>query len=61
MPAVLEVRDLTKVFHRGSLLARDRIVAVDNVSFQMNRGGIFTLAGEERLWEDDPGPHDSRL
>jgi peptide/nickel transport system ATP-binding protein len=46
MPAVLEVRDLTKVFHRGSLLARDRIVAVDNVSFQMNRGGIFTLAGE---------------
>lgn len=46
MPAVLEVRDLTKVFHRGSLLARDRIVAVDNVSFQMDRGGIFTLAGE---------------
>jgi len=46
MPAILETRNLTKVFYRGSLLARDRIVAVDNVSFQMKRGEVFTLAGE---------------
>jgi len=46
MKPILEAKDLTKVFFRGSLLARDRIVAVDNVSFTMNRGEIFTLAGE---------------
>jgi len=43
---ILETRSLTKVFFRGSLLARDRIVAVDNVSFTMPRGEVFTLAGE---------------
>ncbi len=46
MQPILEVRNLTKVFHRGSLLARDRIVAVDSVSFAMQRGEVFTLAGE---------------
>lgn len=46
MQPTLEVRNLTKVFHRGSLLARDRIVAVDSVSFAMQRGEVFTLAGE---------------
>lgn len=46
MQPILETRNLTKVFHRGSLLARDRIVAVDNVTFSMQRGEVFTLAGE---------------
>lgn len=46
MQPILETRSLTKVFHRGSLLARDRIVAVDSVSFTMRRGEVFTLAGE---------------
>lgn len=45
MQPILETRSLTKVFHRGSLLARDRIVAVDSVSFTMRRGEVFTLAG----------------
>jgi peptide/nickel transport system ATP-binding protein len=46
MQPILEARNLTKVFYRGSLLARNRIVAVDNVSFQLQRGEVFTLAGE---------------
>lgn len=46
MQPILETRNLTKVFYRGSLLARDRIVAVDNVSFTMQKGQVFTLAGE---------------
>lgn len=46
MQSILKTKDLTKVFHRGSLLARDRIVAVDNVSLEMQPGEIFTLAGE---------------
>ena len=46
MQPILETRSLTTVFHRGSLLARDRIVAVDSVSFTMRRGEVFTLAGE---------------
>lgn len=46
MQQILEIKDLTKVFYRGSLIARDRIVAVDNVTFKMNRGEVFTLAGE---------------
>lgn len=46
MQPILETKNLTKVFFRGSLLARDRIVAVDNVSFKMYRGEVFTLAGE---------------
>ena len=46
MRPILETKNLTKVFFRGSLLARDRIVAVDNVSFKMYRGEVFTLAGE---------------
>jgi len=46
MQPILETSGLTKVFYRGSLLARDRIVAVDKVSFAMHRGEVFTLAGE---------------
>lgn len=46
MQPILETHNLTKVFYRGSLLARDRIVAVDNVSFTIRRGEVFTLAGE---------------
>ncbi|MGI6673209.1 MAG: ABC transporter ATP-binding protein [Limnochordia bacterium] len=46
MQPILETRNLSKVFHRGSLLSRDRIVAVDRVSFTVRRGEVFTLAGE---------------
>lgn len=46
MQPILETHNLTKVFYRGSLLARDCIVAVDNVSFTIRRGEVFTLAGE---------------
>jgi peptide/nickel transport system ATP-binding protein len=46
MEKVLEIEALTKVFSLGSLLSRDRITAVDNVSFYVKPGEIFTLAGE---------------
>nr|MDW8081639.1 ABC transporter ATP-binding protein [Candidatus Calescibacterium sp.] len=44
--ALLLVEDLTKVFTLGSLFSRVRITAVDRVSFTINEGEIFTLAGE---------------
>ena len=46
MDKLLEVERLTKVFTLGSLLARMKITAVDNVSFFIKPAEIFTLAGE---------------
>jgi peptide/nickel transport system ATP-binding protein len=46
MEKLLEVNNLTKVFSLGSVLSRIRITAVDNVSFHINQGEIFALAGE---------------
>ena len=46
MEKLLEVNNLTKVFSLGSVLSRIRITAVDNVSFHINTGEIFALAGE---------------
>lgn len=46
MEKLLEVDHLTKVFSQGSILSRVRITAVDNVSFDVRPGEIFTLAGE---------------
>lgn len=43
---LLEVKNLSKVFTVGTLLFRVKITAVDNVSFQVGKGEIFTLAGE---------------
>ncbi len=46
MEKLLEVKDLTKQYALGSLIARILITAVDHVSFFMNPAEIFTLAGE---------------
>lgn len=46
MAKLLEVHHLSKVFTLGSILSRAHITAVDNVSFDMNPGEIFALAGE---------------
>jgi peptide/nickel transport system ATP-binding protein len=46
MEKLLEVNNLTKVFSLGSVLSRIRITAVDHVSFHINPGEIFALAGE---------------
>lgn len=46
MSLLLEVENLTKVFTLGSLFSRVRITAVDRVSFTIEEGEIFTLAGE---------------
>lgn len=46
MSPLLEVKNLTKVFTLGSLFSRVRITAVDQVSFTIEEGEIFTLAGE---------------
>jgi peptide/nickel transport system ATP-binding protein len=46
MEKLLEINNLTKVFSLGSVLSRIRITAVDGVSFHINPGEIFALAGE---------------
>jgi peptide/nickel transport system ATP-binding protein len=46
MDKLLEVDQLTKEFHLGSLIARIKIVAADHVSFYIKPAEIFTLAGE---------------
>jgi peptide/nickel transport system ATP-binding protein len=46
MDKVLEVEHLVKVFSLGSITSRVRITAVDDVSFHIDDGEIFTLAGE---------------
>jgi peptide/nickel transport system ATP-binding protein len=40
------VRDVSKIFHMGSMLSRIRITAVEHVSFRVGPGEIFGLAGE---------------
>jgi ABC-type glutathione transport system ATPase component len=46
--ALLDVSHVGKVFTRGGLFSSRRIVAVDDVSFQIGAGGpeIFTIIGE---------------
>lgn len=46
MEKLLEVDHLTKTFSQGSILSRVKITAVDDVSFDVKEGEIFTLAGE---------------
>ena len=46
MDPILEIQDVSKVFHMGSLLSRIRITAVDQVSMKVGAGEIFGLAGE---------------
>lgn len=43
---IIEVENLKKEFFMGSILSRDKITAVDNISFNINPAEIFTLAGE---------------
>jgi peptide/nickel transport system ATP-binding protein len=43
---ILRVRDLTKIFTLGNIFSRIKIVAVNKVSFDINQGEVFTLAGE---------------
>lgn len=46
MEKLLNVENLTKSFSLGSLTSRVKITAVDDVSFAIAPGEIFTLAGE---------------
>ena len=46
MEKLLEVGSLTKMFTLGSVLSRDRITAVDDISFHIQPAEIFALAGE---------------
>jgi len=46
MTKILELQDVTKVFHIGSMISRLSIRAVDHVSFHVNSSEIFGLAGE---------------
>jgi peptide/nickel transport system ATP-binding protein len=46
MDKLLDVQQLYKEYHLGSLIARTRIIAVENISFFINPAEIFTLAGE---------------
>jgi len=46
MENLLEVDLLKKEYALGSLIARTRIMAVDNISFYIKPAEIFTLAGE---------------
>jgi peptide/nickel transport system ATP-binding protein len=46
MENLLEIEQLTKVFSLGSILSRERITAVDNVTFNIKPAEIFALAGE---------------
>jgi peptide/nickel transport system ATP-binding protein len=46
MTKLLDVDHLSKVFTLGSILSRERITAVDNVSFDINPAEIVALAGE---------------
>lgn len=46
MEPLLEVENLTKTFNLGSLTSRIRITATDDVSFDVKKAEIFTLAGE---------------
>lgn len=46
MEKLLEIDHLTKTFFLGSIIARTKITAVDNVTFFIKPAEIFTLAGE---------------
>jgi len=46
MEKILEVEHLVKIYTLGSITSRVHITAVDNVSFSIDAGEIFTLAGE---------------
>lgn len=46
MEKLLDIANLTKVFSLGSITARVKITATDNVSFFIKPSEIFTLAGE---------------
>ena len=46
MQKVLEFENVTKVFHQGGLLSTTRITANENVTFHVNQGEIFVIAGE---------------
>ncbi len=46
MERPLDVRQLSKAYSFGSITSRVRITAVDDVSFHINPGEIFVLAGE---------------
>ncbi|HQE25925.1 MAG TPA: ATP-binding cassette domain-containing protein, partial [Candidatus Atribacteria bacterium] len=43
---LMRAKKLQKVFVVGGGFARSRLLAVDDVSFQINKNEIFTLAGE---------------
>src|SRR6185369_7177452 len=46
MDKLLEVKDLTKRYAQGNVIARVTITAVDHISFYIKPAEIFTLAGE---------------
>jgi len=46
MDKLLDVQHLSKEYNLGSLIARTRITAVDQVTFYIKPAEIFTLAGE---------------
>ena len=47
MKALLEVKQVSKEFVIGNILSREKILAVDQVSFEIKKlSEIFTLAGE---------------
>ena len=51
MSALLEVRDVSKVFPIGGVLSGREMRAVDDASFTVGESGpeIFTIIGESRL------------
>ena len=59
MSAVLEVKNLTKVFSLGSLFSRLRIKAVDQISFTVEARRDFYFSGRKWLWENYYRPNDS--
>jgi len=46
MQKVLEFENVSKIFHQGGVLSQTRILANDQVTFHVNKGEIFVLAGE---------------
>lgn len=46
MDKLLEVKELTKRYSQGNVIARITLTAVDHVSFYIKPAEIFTLAGE---------------
>ncbi len=46
MSKILELQNITRVFHVGNMVSRVRITAVDSVSLHVDSAEIFGLAGE---------------